>query len=151
MGFSLWGLVVGLAVLAPNLLLLRFSPTVPIPTTRAPHPLIWLERAGQASCLAVPPITAPGFLIWGWTIPALVALAGYYALWGRYLLGGRDGTLLYQRWWWVPIPMAVFPVVVFFCAAAWLSNPWIAVAAAVLAAGHLPVSAMAAPSGRTRR
>ncbi|WP_285027418.1 hypothetical protein [Plantibacter sp. ME-Dv--P-122b] len=151
MGFSLWGLVVGVAVLAPNLVLWWIPPSVAIPTTRAPRPLIWLERAGQALCLVVPTITAAGVLRWGWAIPALVALAGYYAMWGRYLLGGRDGTMLYQRWWWVPIPMAVLPVVVFFCAAAWLSNPWIAVAAAVLAAGHLPVSAMAAPSGRTRR
>ncbi|WP_314138877.1 hypothetical protein [uncultured Plantibacter sp.] len=151
MGFSFWGLVVGLAVLAPNLLLLWFPPSVAIPATRAPRPLIWLERAGQASCLVVPAITVPGVVMWEWAIPVLVALVGYYAMWGRYLLGGRDGTMLYQRWWWVPIPMAVLPVVVFLCAAAWLSNPWIAVAAAVLAAGHLPVSAMAAPSGRTRR
>ena len=141
----------GLAVLAPNLLLVLFPPTVPIPVPNVPRPLQWLERAGQALCLVVPAITQPGEFVGWWAIPALVSLAGYYALWGRYLFTGRVGPTLYQPWWVIPVPMAIFPVVVFLSAAGWLSNPWIAVAAMVLAAGHIPVSVITARTVRTHR
>lgn len=150
MGFSPWGLVVGLAVLAPNLLLVCLPPRVPVPTARVPRLLGWLERVGQALCLVVPAITQPGELAAWWAVPALVALAGYYALWARYVLTGRVGAALYRPWWAVPVPMAILPVVVFLSAAAWLSNPWVAVAAVVLAAGHIPASAIIARAVRAR-
>lgn len=40
----------------------------------------------------------------------------------------------------MPVPMAVLPVVAFGCGAAWSTSPWLAVATAVLAVGHLPNS-----------
>lgn len=140
MYFSPLGLIVGFAVLAPNLLLVLFPPRTLTPTAHVPRPLGWIERAGQALCLVVPAVTPPGELDGWWAIPAFTALAGYYALWARYLLTGRAGTTLYRPWWVVPVPMAILPVVVFFSTAAWLSNPWIALAAAILAIGHIPAS-----------
>jgi hypothetical protein len=139
-GFSLFGLIVGIAVLAPNFLLLAFPPHDLVPVVRTPLLLLWLERAGQALCLVVPAITQPGHLIWWWSIPAALALVAYYALWARYLASGRRLTLLYDTVWRIPVPMAILPVVVFLAAAAWLSNPWIAIAALLLAAGHIPVA-----------
>lgn len=150
MGFSTLGLIVGLAVLAPNLLLVAFPPRMLPPTAHVPRPLGWIERAGQALCLVVPAITQPGKLAGGWAIPVFAGLAGYYALWARYLLTGRKGTTLYRPWWVVPVPMAILPVVVFLSAAAWLSNPWIAVAAVILAVGHIPASAIIARTVRSR-
>ena len=144
MGFSPLGLLVGLAVLAPNLLLLRFPPRTAIPAVRVPGVLTAFERAGQALCLVVPAITEPGVIVWWWAAPLLAALAGYWALWARYLATGRAGAALYRPAWRLPVPMAVLPVVVFLCAAAWLSNWWIALAALVLAVGHIPASAMIA-------
>lgn len=140
MGFSPFGLVVSLAVLAPNLLMVAFPPRDPSPEVRVPPALTWLERAGQALCLVVPVITAAGELRWWWAAPATLALVGYYALWGRYLATGRTFGALYRRLWRVPVPMAILPVIVFLATAAWLSNVWIAVAAVVLAAGHIPSS-----------
>ena len=151
MGFSPLGLAVGLAVLAPNLLLMRFPPRVPIPTTPVPRALAWLERIGQAMCLVVPAITQPGPVVGWWALPVFGGLAGYYALWGRYLLTGRAGAALYRPSWVVPVPMALLPVEVFLSTAAWLSNPWIAVAAVVLACGHIPVSAIVARTVCARR
>jgi hypothetical protein len=52
--------------------------------------------------------------------------------------------LLYRPLWRVPVPMAILPAAVFLAAAAWLSNPWIAIAALILAAGHIPVSVITA-------
>jgi hypothetical protein len=74
----------------------------------------------------------------------LAVLAGYDALWARYLVTGRAEATLYRPWRAVPVPMAVLPVVVFLATAACLGNAWIAVAAAVLAAGHIPAAALIA-------
>ncbi|WOF23264.1 hypothetical protein N8K70_00920 [Microbacterium betulae] len=140
MGFSPLGLVVSIAALAPNLLLIWFPPRDQTPAAHAPRPLEWLERAGQALCLVLPAITRPGNIVWWWTLPAAIALVAYYALWTRYLIDGRLHTLLYEPLWRVPVPMAILPVGVFLATAAWLSNPWIAAAALVLGAGHVPVA-----------
>lgn len=139
-GFSLFGLIVSIVVLAPNLLLLRFPPRGQNTVARVPRLLEGVERAGQALCLVVPAITLPGAIVWWWALPAAVALATYYALWVRYLVTGREQAQLYASLWRIPVPMAVMPVLVFLCAAAWLSNPWIALAAVVLAVGHIPVA-----------
>lgn len=40
--------------------------------------------------------------------------------------------------------MAILPVVVFLASAAWLSNPWIAAAAVILAVGHIPAALLIA-------
>lgn len=144
MGFSPLGLIVSVAVLAPNLLLLRFPPRPGYPRVAVPWPLTWLERGGQALCLVVPAITAPGRVEWAWAVVASGCLAAYYALWTRYLVTGRSVAALYRGSWRLPVPMAVLPVLVFLAAAAWLSNPWIAVAALALAAGHIPASALIA-------
>jgi hypothetical protein len=151
MGFSPIGLIVGFAVLVPNLLLLWFPPTVSVPAPRIPAALGWTERAGQALCLVVPAITAPGVIVGWWSVPAVAALAGYYALWARYLFTGRDQATLYRRWWMIPVPMAVLPVIVFFSTAGWLSNIWIAAAASVLAVGHIPASLVIAHAVRSHR
>ncbi|HSN34794.1 MAG TPA: hypothetical protein VLT34_00455 [Arthrobacter sp.] len=148
MGFSPIGLAISVAVLAPNLLMLVFPPRDAQPLVRVPGPVSWLERAGQALCLIVPAITAPAAIVWPWLAVVLAALTGYYALWGRYLTRGRTWSLLYLPLNIVPVPMAVLPVVVFSAAAGLLGNWWIALAAAILTAGHIPASVLAARSLR---
>ncbi|MET3860535.1 hypothetical protein ABIE38_001457 [Dietzia sp. 2505] len=147
MEFHPEGLILSLAVLAPSLLLARFPPREPLPRSSVPGPVRWIERAGQALCLVVPAVGASGTVVWWWGVPAISALIAYYALWARYLATGRRAVSLY---WWrrVPAPMAILPVVVFLAAAGWLSSPWIAAAAVVLAVGHLPVSLSAARAVR---
>jgi hypothetical protein len=143
-GFSPLGLIVSVGVLAPNLLLVWFPPRTPLPSVSVPGLARWLERAGQALCMAVPAITAPGPVVWWWLLPAASGLACYYILWGRYLATGREPAALYRPWHGVPIPMAILPVIVFVAAAAWLNDIWIAVAALVLAAGHIPAVVLTA-------
>ncbi|GIT80706.1 hypothetical protein LLS1_23750 [Leifsonia sp. LS1] len=151
MGFSPWGLIVGVAVFAPSLLLLAFPPRDRLPTIRPALALTVLERAGQALCLVVPAITEPGGLLWWWALPAALTLLAYDALWARYLVRGRRAELLFESVIGVPVPMAILPVAVFACAAAWLVNPWLAGSAIILAAGHIPVSLAGRNALRTRR
>lgn len=143
-GFSPLGFVVSVFVLAPTLLLAPFPPRGPAPPLQLPPALAWTERVGQALCVVVPAATAPGEIVWWWALPGIAALLGYHALWVRYLATGRRRAALYDTVWRVPVPMAVLPVVVFLATAGLLSNPSIAVAAVVLAAGHIPASLSAA-------
>ncbi len=136
MGFSLAGLVVSLAILAPTLLL-RGAPAPPPPAV--PAVLTGLERAGQAGCLVLPALTGDPTGR-GWLVVVLAAVLGYYALWARYLYGGRRLALLYAPLGPIPVPMAVLPVLAFLAAALWLASWPVAVAVAVLAVGHLPTS-----------
>lgn len=152
--FSPLGLALALAVLLPTFLLVTFPARTPIPSAVVPRGLRLVESTGQALCVAVPVLTAPGALVWGWCVPAGLALAAYYVLWVRYLVRDRDTWSLYRPLGPLPVPMAVFPVLAFLGGAAWLSNPWIALAAVVLAAGHIPAAltiarALQLPRNRT--
>ncbi|MGP3536123.1 hypothetical protein ACTU3I_15110 [Microbacterium sp. RD1] len=148
MGFSPLGLAISLAVLAPNLILVVAPPRRPLPPVRPAWPLGVLERAGQALCLVVPAITVGGRPSWGWSVPTAAAVVAYYALWARYLRRGRRSETLYAPWWRVPVPMAILPVVAFASGAALLANPWVAGAAAILAAGHIPAASIIARAVR---
>lgn len=140
MGFSLLGLCVSLAVLAPNLLLIWAPPRDGLPSAPVPLFLTSLERAGQALCLVIPAVVAPAPLRGWWMLPLIAALAGYYLLWTRYLTHGRTAGLLFASVWRVPVPMAILPVIAFAAAAAGLGNPWLAAAAFILGVGHIPAS-----------
>jgi hypothetical protein len=143
----IFGGIVTLAVLAPNLLYLIYPPRqVRAARTDVPAVSRWieiLERAGQAACFVLPffyqidlqrPLAIPlvGVLI--------IMLIIYYTGWARYLAQGRDTFLLFKPLWAIPLPMALAPVICFFAAAAQFSSAWLAVAAVWLAVGHLTVS-----------
>lgn len=154
MEFSLAGAAVSLMILAPNAILLVFRPVDTPPPTRPPRLLMWIERAGQALCLVVPALTGhqPGGP-W-WSVPLFACAAVYIGLWGRYVATGRRIAALYAPLGPIPVPMALFPVAAFLCAAGWLGSWWIALAATILAIGHIPLSLTTAratrslPSGR---
>lgn len=135
MGFSLLGLLIGLAILAPNLLLTVFPPLDGIPSLGSAGPVFTaLERAGQVGCLALLAATPAAPTLW--LIPATLGIAAYWALWARYVRS-RHFALLYAPWGRIPIPMAVFPVIAFAAATLNAWSPWPAIAVAALAVGHL--------------
>ncbi|WKU03792.1 hypothetical protein [Micromonospora sp. HUAS LYJ1] len=55
MEFSTLGLIIGLAVLAPNLLLVLFPPRTPPPAAYVPRLLGWIGRGGQTLCVRTRP------------------------------------------------------------------------------------------------
>ena len=71
---------------------------------------------------------------------AALFLCLYYVVWIRYFAGGRDIALLNRPFLLVPMPLAVFPVLYFLCAALWLHNTPAAVIMLVFGAAHLAVS-----------
>lgn len=75
-----------------------------------------------------------------WLLAAVVFLLLYYIVWIRYFIGGRNVALLGQPFLFVPIPLAIFPVVYYLCAAIRMGNIPAAVAMSVFGASHITVS-----------
>ena len=76
----------------------------------------------------------------GWLYLAAAFLILYYAVWLRYFMGGREIALLSRSFLFVPMPLAVFPVMYFLCAAIWLHNLPAAIILVIFGATHLTVS-----------
>ena len=75
-----------------------------------------------------------------WLLAAVAFLILYYIVWIRYFIGGRDVALLGRSFLFVPIPLAIFPVIYYLCAAIWMGNIPAAVAMTVFGAAHITVS-----------
>ena len=75
-----------------------------------------------------------------WFSLAAVFLVLYYAVWLRYFMGGREIVLLSRSFLFVPLPLAVFPVLYFLCAAIWLHNLPAAIIMVIFGAAHLAVT-----------
>lgn len=75
-----------------------------------------------------------------WFSLAAVFLVLYYAVWLRYFIGGREIVLLSRSFLFVPMPLAVFPMLYFLCAAVWLHNLPAVILMTIFGAAHLTVS-----------
>jgi hypothetical protein len=142
-------LLITAAVLVPNLLFLIFPPANAEKHGPAVDPRLFtiLERVGQVSCFLLPlffPLSFAGPLVAAAWILMAVFLGLYYAGWIRYLHGGRDYALLFTPMIGIPIPMAVCPVAIFFLASIVLGSICPAMAAVILAVGHLTITARTA-------
>ena len=73
-------------------------------------------------------------------IIAALFLILYYAVWLRYFIGGRKTALLGEPFCFVPMPLAIFPVIYYLCAALWLHNLPAAALMIIFGAAHLAVS-----------
>lgn len=57
-----------------------------------------------------------------WFYVGMAFLVLYYVVWIRYFVAGRDVAFLSKSFCFIPMPLAVFPVLYFLCAAVWLHN-----------------------------
>ena len=76
--------------------------------------------------------------VWLWLVALFLIL--YYAVWIRYFAGRREISLLNRTFLFVPMPLAVFPVLYFLCAAVWLHNLPAVIIMIIFGAAHLSVS-----------
>ena len=106
----------------------------------------WIEIVEQISRIAYlaaitllvsrEPIQSRSVPLW----LAALFLILYYAVWIRYFAGGREIALLNRVFLFVPMPLAVFPVIYFLCAAVWLHNLPAVILMTIFGAAHLTVS-----------
>lgn len=140
------GGIVTLAILLPNLLYLLMPPReVPqeVKHDGVVGKLTIIERIGQAGAFLIPffyPLPALRETSVDALAVMVLALLFYYSGWVRYATKGHRFLLLYAPFLGVPLPMAISPVVYYGAAAVFFSSWPLAAAAALLAAGHIPVS-----------
>ena len=75
-----------------------------------------------------------------WFAAAVVFLILYYIVWIRYFVGGRDVALLGKPFLFVPIPLAIFPVLYYLFAAVWMGNIPAVITMLIFGAAHVTVS-----------
>jgi len=68
------------------------------------------------------------------------SLMVYYVGWIRFFAKGRDYAGLYAPLLYLPIPLAISPMIYFACAAIAMKSILIGAAVVILAAGHIPIS-----------
>ena len=102
------------------------------------------ERIGQGGCFLLPVMSKDYFdkasFASVWLILLVVCILAYLLLWVRYYSKGREFSLLFAPFWFVPVPMAVFPILAFAFTAIWIKSVWIGIAVLIFAAGHIPNS-----------
>ena len=142
--FSWIGLVIFALPMLINIAYVMFPPAGKAEqTTAVTH---WIEIVEQISRIAY--LFAVTLLVSRenlsfrsvWFSLAAVFLVLYYAVWLRYFMGGREIALLSRSFLFVPMPLAVFPVLYFLCAAIWLHNLPAAIIMVIFGAAHLTVS-----------
>ena len=142
--FSWIGLVIFALPMLINIVYVMFPPAGKAEQTSAvTH---WVEIVEQISRIAY--LFAVTLLVSrdklgfrsGWLYLAAAFLILYYAVWLRYFMGGREIALLSRSFLFVPMPLAVFPVLYFLCAAIWLQNLPAAIIMVIFGAAHLTVS-----------
>ena len=142
--FSWIGLVIFALPMLINIVYVMFPPAGKAEQTSAvTH---WVEIVEQISRIAY--LFAVTLLVSrdklgfrsGWLYLAAAFLILYYAVWLRYFMGGREIALLSRSFLFLPMPLAVFPVLYFLCAAIWLHNLPAAIIMVIFGAAHLAVS-----------
>ena len=144
LSFSWIGLGIFVLPMLINIAYVVFPPSGKAEQTAAiPH---WLELIEQVSriayLLAITLLVSREALnlrsVWLWL--AALFLLHYYIVWIRYFAGGREIALLSRPFIFVPMPLAVFPVLYFLCAALWLNNIPSAIIMVIFGAAHLTIS-----------
>lgn len=144
LSFSWVGIVVFALPMLINIAYVIFPPTGEVPSSKSVTR--WVEIIEAVSRIVY--LVLLTFLVnknplkpkSGWALAAVVFLLLYYIVWIRYFIGGRNVALLGQPFLFVPIPLAIFPVVYYLCAAIWMGNIPAAVAMSVFGAAHITVS-----------
>ncbi len=140
MGFSIIGLLIGISILIPNILFIIFPPkNVPEKLKDAGIIFTSLERIGEVGCLFILAISQDkyqNFNIDIWFVLMVICILIYYSLWIRYVAKGHEFSLAFKPLYFIPIPMAVFPVLAFAFASLWGKSIYLAFIVILLAIGH---------------
>lgn len=125
-GLSWTGIIIFILPMLINIVYVLFPPVnVPEEPAKVNRVIEFVEKATRmlymiAICFLVSrkDISYSSF----WFYAGIAFLVLYYIVWIRYFAGGRDVALLSRNFGPVPMPLAVFPVLYFLCAAMWVHN-----------------------------
>jgi len=143
----IWGWTISAAVLAPNLIWMMLPPPdVPIRNDPPSKVRVLVGLVEQAGRVAV--ITVPVFydfqmtrLVDRMALAVMMAALGiYYAGWGRYFRRGRRYRLLFLPLGWLPVPLAISPVIAVLSAAVQFHSWLLAAVVATFGVVHISSS-----------
>ena len=142
MGFSYIGLIIGFVLMFPSIIfMIKFPPiNAPVDLTDAGLIFTILERIGQIGCLTIlviSPANFQGLEINVWALLIALCITIYYALWIRYILNRQEHKYLFKPLYFIPVPLAVFPVLAFAFTSIWGNSLWLGIATILLAVGHI--------------
>lgn len=142
------GFILAVLIMLPNILWIIWPP-VNFPEQdsqnrgRSFNVMEILEGIGRMAVFVIPLFFSIRiYSVVDWTIMGflILMLVIYYTGWVRFFMQGRRFELLFAPLFWVPIPMAVCPVL-FFLAGSWiLRSGALLIAAVILGIGHLYIS-----------
>jgi len=117
----------------PNVAWMLFPKADAAPQPSVPAALTVAENVGRAAVLALPFFYSLN-LQRHYSMLALaamaLALAVYYAAWGRYFAGGRLPELLSAKLFGIPSPLAIAPIAL-FAVSAYLMDSWLMLGASL--------------------
>lgn len=125
-GFSWTGVIIFILPMLINIVYVIFPPVnAPEEPPKVKRVIEFVEQATRmlymiAICFLVSrkEISFSSF----WLYAGMVFLILYYIVWIRYFVCGRDVALLAKNFGPISMPLAVFPVLYFICAAIWVHN-----------------------------
>lgn len=144
MGIHFKGILVVLLLLLPNICFSIFPPkNAPQNSKSVPVAFTIIEQIGRIACLIVPIVFGKkiaeqkfSYLV----ILMAVCLLIYYICWILYFANGRKYSDLFKPIGFIPIPMAVFPLMYLILLGIWIKSPFFIVSAILFSIGHIIVS-----------
>jgi len=136
---NIWILI---AVLLPNLLFLFLKPKDAIKPSYKNLILKIFEHVGRIGMIFLPffyEFRIIGTLDFTFFGLMMICLVLYYACWIRYFVG-RSSLLLYGPFVFIPVPLALSPVIYFLCAAVVQKSILLFAFTLIFSIGHLPIS-----------
>lgn len=141
--FSFIGLIIVVLSLLPSIIM-AFLPPTNVIETKGKIALSVFETIGRIAVIAILLFSKKSFDrktdIW-FILMCIFGLL-YYIGWIRYFFFGRTFDLLYKPLWFIPVPLAIFPIMAFAFAAIWGRNIPLGIAVIIMAIGHIPQSFM---------
>jgi hypothetical protein len=133
-------------ILLPNIFCMIFPPMDIPAESKKPkgwNAIIVLEWIGRLAVFILPLFWELRIIGWGKVIILIVmifCILVYYISWLRYFIGQRKFKLLFKTLFFIPVPMAIFPVLYLILAGVLLNSWPVVLAAVIFASGHIPES-----------
>ncbi len=131
-------LLVPLLAILPSLIYIFLPPKRPVASVKVNVFITIFEKFGQVG-VCVLPIFLPFHFSPIPVVFMVVALLLYYLAWARYF-ATRKVSFLYKPLFYIPLPLAVFPIIYFLFGALSFNAPMMYVSWLLLAIGHLGVT-----------
>ena len=142
--FSIIGLIVFILPMIINVVYFMFPPLNTTETPKEENAILSMIEQGSRILFAILICILVSNKKVDYQSPMLylsiLFLVLYYIVWLRYFIGMREERLLGESFLFVPMPLAVFPVLYFLFAALWLHNYPAAVIMIIFGVAHNMIS-----------